>query len=26
VIFSVEFYGFLGPVQIFCSHWRRCYC
>jgi hypothetical protein len=20
VIFSVEFYGLLGPVQIFCSH------
>jgi hypothetical protein len=22
VIFSIEFYGLLGPVQIFCSHWR----
>jgi hypothetical protein len=26
VIFSVEFYGLLGLVQMFCSHWRRCYC
>jgi hypothetical protein len=26
VIFSVKFYGLLGPVQIFCSHWRRGYC
>jgi hypothetical protein len=26
MVFSVEFYGLLRLVQIFCSHWRRCYC
>jgi hypothetical protein len=26
VVFSVEFYGLLRLVQIFYSHWRRCYC
>jgi hypothetical protein len=26
MVFSVEFYQLLGPVQVLCNYWRRCYC